>query len=85
MTTTTVYANMLAKFEADRLDDERLRRIVEAGSLSESLKMLGDYGYPSGDGSVDGFVVAATNELIGFVSENAASESVKNALLAPFV
>lgn len=83
--TTTVYANMLAKFEADRLDDERLRRTVEAGSVSEALKMLGDYGYPVSDGTVDGFIVAATNELIAFVLENAASESVKNALLAPFV
>ena len=36
MTTTTVYANMLAKFEADRLDDERLRRIVEAGAVGEA-------------------------------------------------
>ena len=83
MAATKVYANMLAVLDSSRLDGERLRRVAESETVADALKMLGDYGFPVCT-DIDGFAVAAANELIEFVSEYAASKSVKDALLAPF-
>lgn len=84
MPITKVYANTLAQLEASRLDNERLRRIIDAGSVADALKMLADYGYALGDGTIDGFVIAETEALCEFVAENAASRSVADALTARF-
>ena len=84
MYTTKVYANTLAQFNAERMDGERLRRLVEAGSVEAALKMLADLGFPTADGTIDGFVVAATDELIVFIEENAASRAAADALTAVF-
>ncbi len=84
MYTTKVYANTLAQFNARRMDGERLRRLVEAGSVDAALKMLADSGFPTADGTIDGFIVAATDELIEFIEENAASRAAADALTAVF-
>lgn len=84
MYTTKVYANTLAQFNARRMDGERLRRLVEAGSVDAALKMLADSGFPTADGTIDGFIVAATDELIEFIEENAASSAAADALTAVF-
>ena len=86
MNTTKVYANMLAVIGGGRLDDERLRRIVECKTVADAFKTLADYGYAyrEGDG-VDEFVVGETDRLIEFVEENAPSAAVKDALTARFV
>lgn len=77
---------MLADQAAKRMDIERLRRLAEARDLSDAYKMLGDYGYTYAEGAtIDGFIVAQTNELIDFITENAPSDALKNALLARFV
>lgn len=82
---TKIYANMLADTLGGRLDSERLRRIVEAKTVSDALKMLGDYGYSyRADGSIDNFIVAETNELIEFIKDTAADESVSDALIAEY-
>lgn len=84
--TTKVYANMLAVQYGKRLDAEKLRRIVEARSVGEALKILGDLGFYYAEGAtVDGTVVAETDKLIEFVEENAPSERVKSAMLARFL
>ncbi len=86
MLTTKVYANMAAVQDGKRTDGERLRRIVEAKTLGEAFKMLSDYGFYYTDGlSVDGFIVGETDRLIDFISNTAASETLKNALTARFV
>lgn len=85
MNTTKVFANMSAVMNADRLNTERLRRVVECKTVAEAFKVLGDYGYAYSEGvSVDGFIVGETDKLIEFVSENSASEKLANALLARF-
>lgn len=84
MPVTKVYANTLALSEASKLDDERLRRVVDAGSVDDALKMLADYGFALGDGTIDGFVTAETESLCAFVIENAASPAVAEALTARF-
>lgn len=85
MTTTGVYANMLAMLEASRMDGERLRRIAEADTVEAALKMLGDYGYTyvSG-GDVDSFIIAQTDALIDFIRENSAFAAAADVLTAPF-
>ena len=76
---------MSAVINAGRLDAEKLRRIVECKQVSDAFKMLGDYGYAYSEGqSVDGFIVGETNRLIEFVTDNAPSEKLKEALLARF-
>lgn len=76
---------MLAVGNADRLDMERLRRVVECKTTSDAFKMLGDYGYAYTDGtSVDGFIVGETNKLIEFVENNAPSVKLCDALTARF-
>lgn len=86
MITTKVYANLLAIQSGSRLNAERLRRVVEAKSLDDAFKMLGDYGYAYSEGcTVDGFIVGETNRLIEFIEDNAASDKFGNALLARFV
>lgn len=76
---------MLAVGNADRLDMERLRRVVECKTTSDAFKMLGDYGYAYTDGtSVDGFIVGETNKLIEFVENNAPSAKLCDALTARF-
>lgn len=83
---TKVYANVAAIQNADRLNSERLRRIVEARSVAEAFKMLGETGYAYTDvGSVDGFIVAETDALIDFIAETAPSASFSAALTARFV
>lgn len=67
------------------MDGERLRRIIEAKSVAEAFKMLGDYGYNIADtDTIDGFIIAETNRLIEFIAETVASERAANALVAPF-
>lgn len=86
MAVSKIYANTLAQLASNKLDDERLRRVVEAPDVATALKMLGDYGYTvEANMSVDGFVVEQTNALIEFVEENAASRGTADALTAPFV
>lgn len=84
--TTVIYANTLAMQYASRLDGERLRRLVEAPTVADALKMLGDYGYSYSAGqSIDGFVVAETNRLIEFIEEYCPNEKWEKALLAGFL
>ena len=83
-TSTNVYANTLAVQYASRLDGERLRRIVEAKTVADGLRMLGDYGYSTGGGTIDGFVVEETNRLIEFITECAATEEIASSLVVPF-
>lgn len=86
MNTTKVYANILAMQYGKRMNMERLRRIIEAKTVAEAMKMLGDFGYAYKDGcSIDEFVVGETNRLIEFIAENAANKKLKNALTARFV
>lgn len=86
MITTKVYANMSAMQYGKRMDAERLRRVVEAKSLGEAFKMLGDYGFYYSEGlTVDGFIVGETDRLIEFITDVAASERLKTALTARFV
>ena len=76
---------MSAVISSCRLDAEKLRRIAECKSVVDAFKMLGDYGYAYSEGmSVDGFIVGETNRLIEFVTDNAPSEKLKEALLARF-
>ena len=76
----------MAMQSGKRLDAERLRRIVEAKSVADAFKMLGEMGYAYTDvGSVDAFIVGETNKLIEFISDNAASAALENALTARFV
>ncbi len=83
---TKIFANTLAIQYGARLDGERLRRLVEAKSVGDAMKMLGDYGFGyEPDASVDGFVVAETNKLIEFISETAPTDRAADALIAPFV
>ena len=82
---TRIYDNTLAQLLKSRMDGERLRRLVEAKSVEDGLKMLADYGFSySPDGSIDGFIVAETNKLIEFVTESE-SEKVAKSLLSEFV
>lgn len=85
MNTTKVFANMSAVYNSGRLNGERLRRIVESKTVPDAFKVLGDYGYVYSEGaSVDGFIVGETNRLIEFVSEEAASVKIADALTARF-
>lgn len=86
MNTTKVYANMLAVIESDRLDAERLRRVVESKTVADAFKMLADYGYAytAGD-SADAFIVGETDRLINFVEETSPSKAVAEALTARYV
>ncbi|MCH5350949.1 MAG: V-type ATPase subunit [Clostridiales bacterium] len=82
---TRIYDNTLALQLKSRMDGERLRRLVEAKTVEDGLKMLADYGFSySPDGTIDGFIVAETNKLIEFVSESE-SERAARSLLAEFV
>lgn len=76
---------MYAQASADRLDGERLRRLIEAKSLADAFKMLGDYGfsYESGQ-TIDGFIVGETNRLIAFIEDVSPSDRVRDALTARF-
>ena len=86
VTSTKIYANTLAVQYASRLDGERLRRVAEAKTVAEGMRMLGDYGYSFLSGStIDGFVVEETNRLIEFIADCAANESIANALVLPFL
>lgn len=83
---TVIYANTLAGDTSKRLDGDKLRRIVDAKSLADAFKMLGDYGYGyDPDGSIDGFIIAESNKLIEFIEDTAPSARVAEALLAPYV
>lgn len=85
MAVSKIYANTLAQLASNKLDEERLRRVVEAPDVATALKMLGDYGYAvDANMSVDGFVVEQTDSLIEFVEENASSDGTADALTAPF-
>ena len=82
---TRIYDNTLALQLRSRMDGERLRRLVEAKTVDDGLKMLADYGYSySQDGTIDGFIVGETNKLIEFVSESA-DERAASALLSEFI
>lgn len=82
---TVIYANTLAGSYAKRLDGERLRRIVDARSLPEAFKMLGDYGYGYDEGgSIDGFVIGESNKLIEFIADAVPSQAAADALIAPY-
>ncbi|MCH5163257.1 MAG: V-type ATPase subunit [Clostridiales bacterium] len=82
---TMIFANTLAMQYASRLDGEKLRRVAEAPSVADAMKMLGDYGYVcAGDVSIDSFVVAETDRLIAFIDEVSPSDKVREALTAPF-
>lgn len=76
---------MSAEQHGKRLDGERLGRIVEARTVEDALKMLGDYGFACVEaGSVDKFIVAETNRLIEFIEDGAPSKKLANALIARF-
>ncbi len=82
---TIVFANTLAQSQANRLDGEKIRRIAEAATVEDALKMLSDYGFTSAlGGSIDGFVVTETDKLIEFLRDTSPSEKVFDALTAPF-
>lgn len=81
---TRVYANVSAMQNADRMNGERIRRIIEAKSVPDAMKMLGEMGYNYTDAGIDGFIVAETNEFIDFISDTAASEKLASALTARF-
>lgn len=83
--TTKVYANVLAMQSEGRMTAERLRRIVEAKTVTDAFKMLGDFGYAYSElNSADKFIVAETNALIDFIEENCAGERFASALTARF-
>ncbi|MDE6294084.1 MAG: V-type ATPase subunit [Clostridiales bacterium] len=85
MNTTRVFANMSAVYNSGRLNGERLRRTVESKTVPDAFKVLGDYGYVYSEGaSVDAFIVGETNRLIAFVTEEAASVKIADALTARF-
>lgn len=85
MVTTKVYANMSALCYGKRLDGERLRRIIEAKTVAEAFKMLGDYGFCYTDGcTVDKFIVDETDRLIDFIEQTASSQRLAEALVARF-
>ena len=82
---TKIYANALAQAASARLDGARLRRLIEAKTLADAFKMLGDYGFSYESGmTVDGFIIAETNRLIEFVEDAAASKKAADALTARF-
>lgn len=82
---TRIYDNTLALQLKSRMDGERLRRLVEAKSVDDGLKMLADYGFSySPDGTIDGFIVGETNKLIEFVLESADERAAKS-LVSEFV
>lgn len=86
ISSTKVYANALALANEPRLDGGRLMRVIEAKSLSDAFKILGDYGFAYESGmTVDGFIVAETNRLIEFITETAASKKAADALTARFL
>ncbi len=83
---TVIYANTLADCYAGGVDGEKLRRLIDAKTLSDAFKMLGDYGYVyDSDGSIDGFVIGESNRLIDFIENTVSSRKVKQALLAPYL
>lgn len=82
---TKIYANMSAEQRGKRLDGERLGRIVDARTVEDALKMLGDYGFACVEaGSVDKFIVAETNRLIEFIEDASPSKKLASALIARF-
>ncbi len=83
---TLIYANTLAMQYSSRLDGERLRRVAEAGTLDDAMKMLGDYGYSYARSglSIDNFIVAETDALIDFIKDVSPVEKITDALIAPF-
>lgn len=82
---TKIFANTLASLRSARMDGERMRRLVEARTIAEAFKMLGDYGYDyEPDGDIDAFIVGETDKLIEFICDAAANDRVKSALIAPF-
>lgn len=84
--TTNVYANMLATYDGKRLNADRLRRVVEATSLSDAFKMLADYGFYYTEGvTVDAFIVEQANRLIEFITDNVPNKAFVEALNARFV
>lgn len=86
MNTTKVYANVLAMQNGKRLNTEKLRRIVEAKTVADAFKMLGEMGYAYTDvGSVDAFIVGETDKLIEFIEDNAPNAKLEKALTARFV
>ena len=82
---TKIYANMSAEQRGKRLDGERLGRIVEAKTVEDALKMLGDYGFACVEaGTVDKFIVAETNRLIELIDDVSPSKKLANVLNARF-
>ncbi len=82
---TRIYDNTLALQLKSRMDGERLRRLVEAKSVADGLKMLADYGFSySPDGTIDGFIVGETDKLIEFINESS-DENVARALVSEFL
>lgn len=82
---TKIYANTLAQAMSARLDGARLRRLIEANTLADAFKMLGDYGFSYDAGmTVDSFIIAETNRLIAFVEDAAAGKKAADALTARF-
>lgn len=82
---TKIYANALAQAQSARLDGARLRRLIEAKTLADAFKMLGDYGFAYEAGAtVDAFIIAETNRLIEFIEDAAASKKAADALTARF-
>lgn len=86
MATTNVYANALALQNGARvLDSEKIRRLADATSSQELLKMLFDYGY--GDATqknVDELINFETAALLRFVQDDCQSESSAYCLCARF-
>lgn len=86
-----IFSNTLAIYsEGKIMDSEKLRRLSEAETYSDAIKMLADYGL--GDALLsgknpdfDGVITAETDKLIRFVEEDGPGESVNNCLLSRFL
>lgn len=85
--TTRVYANALAALNsANFLDEEKIRRLTDAATVSDCVKMLIDYGYGEpGVSDPDALIIGETNKLIEFVNENSPDQRAAYALNARFL
>lgn len=85
--TTRVYANALAALNsANFLDEEKIRRLTDAATVSDCVKMLVDYGYGEpGVVDPDALIIGETDKLIEFVNDNSPDPKAAYALNARFL
>lgn len=79
-----IYANMLVSLESAKLiDEEKLRRIADASPF-DALKILADYGWSDAE-DIETLISKETANLLEFINEYCADETVKAMLLTPFI